>query len=268
MLGLGNARLLRAGAVSLPPSIRHETSASSPGALALPGKCRAATHPLPRPRPPSPLPVRCPSVPSCLPVPLQLTFALDRGFVSSYTDQPRTWMLIPDPRQDSSLERSLLAPPSRVRLARFDSSLPSLAVQQPTHVDSLPLLPTARNPVTNPAEVSKTRLQLDGELQGRKHVAAVPSRVVAGAVAADIPVVPASLKAGPSGKVYSGAIDCLRKTWKYEGVRGVQRGLGAAVSFARFVGLGAEGREMGGRGWELMPFCGLVWCCSIRIRLR
>ena len=31
------------------------------------------------------------------------------------------------------------------------------------------------------------------------------------------------------GRVYNSAADALRKTWKFEGIRGVQRGLGAAV---------------------------------------
>lgn len=48
----------------------------------------------------------------------------------------------------------------------------------------------------NRAEVAKTRLQLQGEL------------------------------AKDGGKrVYTSAIDVLRKTWKYEGIRGIQRGL-------------------------------------------
>ncbi|KDE04783.1 hypothetical protein MVLG_04837 [Microbotryum lychnidis-dioicae p1A1 Lamole] len=58
--------------------------------------------------------------------------------------------------------------------------------------------------VTNPAEVMKTRLQLDGELGG---------------------------KASALGAVYSGPIDAFQKTWKYEGIRGVQRGLGAAYTY-------------------------------------
>lgn len=79
--------------------------------------------------------------------------------------------------------------------------------------------------VTNPAEVAKTRLQLDGELQSRSAARAIPA-----ALADKIPVVPTSLKAGPNGRVYSGPLDCLKKTWQFEGIRGVQRGLGAAVS--------------------------------------
>lgn len=54
---------------------------------------------------------------------------------------------------------------------------------------------------SNPPEVAKTRLQLQGELA----------------------------KSGGQ-KVYKNAIDVLAKTWKNEGIRGLQRGLGAAVS--------------------------------------
>lgn len=55
--------------------------------------------------------------------------------------------------------------------------------------------------ISNPAEVAKTRLQLQGELA----------------------------KAG-APKVYSSAVDVLFKTWKNEGIRGLQRGLPPAVS--------------------------------------
>ena len=50
-------------------------------------------------------------------------------------------------------------------------------------------------------EVAKTRLQLQGELT----------------------------KAG-GPKVYKNVFDVLAKTWKNEGIRGLQRGLGTAVS--------------------------------------
>ncbi|KAF9015696.1 mitochondrial carrier domain-containing protein [Cyathus striatus] len=56
--------------------------------------------------------------------------------------------------------------------------------------------------VSNPAEVAKTRLQLQGELA----------------------------KDGAK-KVYSNAIDVLSKTWKNEGIRGLQRGLGPAYAY-------------------------------------
>jgi solute carrier family 25 protein 34/35 len=79
-------------------------------------------------------------------------------------------------------------------------------------------------------EVAKTRLQLDGELQGRAHIKLAPAVAGSGAAAAGIPEVHASVKAGPSGKVYTSALDCMQKTWKFEGLRGIQRGLGAAVS--------------------------------------
>jgi solute carrier family 25, member 34/35 len=54
---------------------------------------------------------------------------------------------------------------------------------------------------SNPAEVAKTRMQLQGELVK-------------------------DLK----NKVYRNAPDVLVKTWRHEGIRGLQRGLGAAVS--------------------------------------
>lgn len=60
--------------------------------------------------------------------------------------------------------------------------------------------------MSNPAEVAKTRLQLQGEL-GQ----------------------------GGSVKVYNNAIDVLAKTWRNEGIRGLQRGLSPAVSLLYFV---------------------------------
>ncbi|TFK19972.1 oxaloacetate carrier [Coprinopsis marcescibilis] len=56
--------------------------------------------------------------------------------------------------------------------------------------------------VSNPAEVAKTRLQLQGELAKK------------GAV-----------------KIYSNSIDVFRKTWKNEGIKGLQRGLGPAYIY-------------------------------------
>ncbi|QRV97766.1 mitochondrial carrier protein [Ceratobasidium sp. AG-Ba] len=56
--------------------------------------------------------------------------------------------------------------------------------------------------VSNPAEVAKTRLQLQGELQS---------------------------KGAP--KVYKNVIDVFMKTWKNEGIRGIQRGLGPAYVY-------------------------------------
>ncbi|KAH8925105.1 mitochondrial carrier [Atractiella rhizophila] len=55
---------------------------------------------------------------------------------------------------------------------------------------------------TNPFEVAKTRLQLQGELQAKG-----------------------------TQKVYNNAFDALRKTWKFEGIRGVQSGLTAAYGY-------------------------------------
>ncbi|GAA6038927.1 hypothetical protein JCM8097_000578 [Rhodosporidiobolus ruineniae] len=88
--------------------------------------------------------------------------------------------------------------------------------------------------ITNPMEVAKTRLQLDGELQGRKHIPAAVKVAGAGGAAAGAPVVPeahVSLKAGPNGRVYTSAVDCMRKTWANEGLGGIQRGLGAAYAY-------------------------------------
>jgi solute carrier family 25 protein 34/35 len=56
---------------------------------------------------------------------------------------------------------------------------------------------------SNPAEVAKTRLQLQGEL----------------------------VKGGGE-KVYRNVFDVFAKTWRNEGIRGVQRGLPPAVSFS------------------------------------
>jgi hypothetical protein len=59
--------------------------------------------------------------------------------------------------------------------------------------------------VSNPAEVAKTRLQLQGELTR-----------------------------GGGKKVYNNALDVLAKTWKNEGLRGIQRGLPPAVRSGHF----------------------------------
>lgn len=71
-------------------------------------------------------------------------------------------------------------------------------------------------------------MQLDGELQGRAHLAPGAKVAIPGGAAIEVP---AGLKAGANGKVYSSAFDCLRKTWANEGLGGIQRGLGAAVRF-------------------------------------
>ena len=57
--------------------------------------------------------------------------------------------------------------------------------------------------VSNPAEVAKTRLQLQGELAK-----------------------------GGGKKVYKHSLDVFAKTWQNEGIRGMQRGLYPAVSGA------------------------------------
>ncbi|KAK2461434.1 hypothetical protein APHAL10511_005897 [Amanita phalloides] len=56
--------------------------------------------------------------------------------------------------------------------------------------------------ISNPAEVAKTRLQLQGELAKKTSV-----------------------------KVYNNVFDALRKTFKNEGIRGVQRGLAPAYAY-------------------------------------
>ncbi|KAH7930928.1 mitochondrial carrier [Leucogyrophana mollusca] len=56
--------------------------------------------------------------------------------------------------------------------------------------------------VSNPAEVAKTRMQLQGELAK-----------------------------GGGQKVYKNALDVLAKTWRNEGIRGLQRGLGPAYMY-------------------------------------
>ncbi|EGN99275.1 hypothetical protein SERLA73DRAFT_182207 [Serpula lacrymans var. lacrymans S7.3] len=56
--------------------------------------------------------------------------------------------------------------------------------------------------VSNPAEVAKTRMQLQGELTK-----------------------------GGGQKVYKNALDVLAKTWRNEGIRGLQRGLGPAYTY-------------------------------------
>lgn len=56
--------------------------------------------------------------------------------------------------------------------------------------------------ISNPAEVAKTRLQLQGELAK-----------------------------GGEKKVYKSALDVFAKTWKNEGIRGMQRGLGPAYAY-------------------------------------
>ncbi|KAK4050169.1 Mitochondrial oxaloacetate carrier protein [Microbotryomycetes sp. JL201] len=100
--------------------------------------------------------------------------------------------------------------------------------------------------VTNPAEVAKTRLQLDGELQGKKGVILPTQTAPAGTAAIQLePRAAAAATAGGSqgtttssahgaprsGPVYTGPIDCLKKTYKFEGLRGIQRGLGAAYTY-------------------------------------
>ncbi len=66
--------------------------------------------------------------------------------------------------------------------------------------------------VTNPMEVCKTRMQLQGELQ---------KAVAHGEVSAK----------ATQTRLYNSAIDCFAKTLRSEGIKGVQRGLGAAYIY-------------------------------------
>lgn len=77
--------------------------------------------------------------------------------------------------------------------------------------------------MSNPAEVAKTRLQLDGELQQSSRVRAASAAT--SSVGAPHPPV------GEYTKVYNSAFDALKKTWHYEGISGVQRGLSAAYAY-------------------------------------
>jgi solute carrier family 25 protein 34/35 len=71
--------------------------------------------------------------------------------------------------------------------------------------------------VTNPAEVAKTRMQLQGILcSASNEPCYVYTR--AGELA----------KVGGK-KLYKNVLDVLAKTWRNEGIRGLQRGLGPAV---------------------------------------
>jgi solute carrier family 25 protein 34/35 len=69
---------------------------------------------------------------------------------------------------------------------------------------------------SNPAESIKTRMQLQGELAERS--AAQAASKSGGASV-------------PSSRIYKGAIDCFVKTAQTEGVKGIQRGLGAALIY-------------------------------------
>lgn len=103
------------------------------------------------------------------------------------------------------LRRYQLETPSRQQKALFVEVLQhvSLCVNQHYNGRSLSQLtsPALKVTVSNPADVAKTRLQLQGELakEGGK-------------------------------KVYKHVLDVFVKTWKNEGIRGMQRGLNSAVS--------------------------------------
>ena len=69
--------------------------------------------------------------------------------------------------------------------------------------------------MSNPFEVAKTRLQLQGELAK-----------------------------GGGVKVYNNALDVLAKSWRNEGLRGLQRGLSPAVSSSFSVGMCINSEEI------------------------
>ncbi|KAJ1577483.1 hypothetical protein NDA11_002221 [Ustilago hordei] len=66
--------------------------------------------------------------------------------------------------------------------------------------------------ITNPMEVCKTRMQLQGEL-----MSSAP-RLVSG-------------QERSGARLYKSSLDCFTKTIKWEGIRGVQRGIGAAYVY-------------------------------------
>ncbi len=73
---------------------------------------------------------------------------------------------------------------------------------------------------TNPCEVLKTRIQLQGELMAK----------------------------GEGSRAYNGTLDAIVKTIKYDGVKGLQKGLGLGVAYQvsgqYFLGGGGEGFMM------------------------
>ncbi|KAJ9473902.1 Mitochondrial oxaloacetate transport protein [Pseudozyma hubeiensis] len=77
--------------------------------------------------------------------------------------------------------------------------------------------------VTNPMEVCKTRMQLQGEL-----MSAAP-RVLSGQAGSAAPQAGAQNAVG--ARLYKSSLDCFAKTLKSEGIKGVQRGIGAAYVY-------------------------------------
>ncbi len=77
--------------------------------------------------------------------------------------------------------------------------------------------------VTNPMEVCKTRMQLQGEL-----MSAAP-RVLSGQTGSAAPQ--AGAQAAVGARLYKSSFDCFAKTLKSEGIKGVQRGIGAAYVY-------------------------------------
>ncbi|TKY89858.1 hypothetical protein EX895_001155 [Sporisorium graminicola] len=77
--------------------------------------------------------------------------------------------------------------------------------------------------VTNPMEVCKTRMQLQGEL-----MSAAP-RVLSAQAGSAAPQAGAQAAAG--ARLYTSSLDCFAKTLKSEGIKGVQRGIGAAYVY-------------------------------------
>lgn len=88
-------------------------------------------------------------------------------------------------------------------------------------------------------EVCKTRMQLQGELLQSKPATATLTKAVSTATSSTIPTtsIPSAVSNATQSstptpaRIYSSAIDCFAKTLKGEGIRGVQRGLGAAYIY-------------------------------------
>lgn len=87
---------------------------------------------------------------------------------------------------------------------------------------------------SNPAESIKTRMQLQGELaesSTRAASAAANARPGAGAGAGAAAASTSGAAHAPPTRLYKNALDCFVKTARTEGVRGIQRGLGAALVY-------------------------------------
>lgn len=80
-------------------------------------------------------------------------------------------------------------------------------------------------------------MQLQGELLQSKSTTATLTKAVSTATSSTIPTtsIPSAVSSATQSptpaRIYSSAIDCFAKTLKGEGIRGVQRGLGAAYIY-------------------------------------